>query len=59
MNTSGQERPGRNEFAFESFDSETVGRIDSHLARAQETDDSTRKDFHLRHARQLLEATKE
>lgn len=38
------------------LDAESVERIDVHLERALQADEE--KDFHVRHARQLLEACK-
>jgi len=42
-----------------TLDPDSVERIDVHLQRALAVDDSERKDFHVRHARQLLEACRE
>ncbi|WP_135365774.1 hypothetical protein [Halosimplex halophilum] len=42
-----------------TLDPDSVERIDVHLERALETDDPDEKDFHVRHARQLLEACRE
>jgi len=38
------------------LDADSADRIDVHLKRALEADDDEEKDFHVRHARQLLEA---
>lgn len=40
------------------LDAETAERIDVHLERAQDATDTEQKDFHVRHARQLLEVRK-
>ncbi|WP_436908219.1 hypothetical protein [Halosimplex marinum] len=42
-----------------TLDPDSVERIDVHLERALDTDDTAEKDFHVRHARQLLEACRE
>lgn len=42
-----------------TLDPDSVERIDVHLERALDTDDTEEKDFHVRHARQLLEACRE
>jgi len=42
-----------------TLDPDSVERIDVHLKRALDTDDTDEKDFHVRHARQLLEACRE
>jgi len=42
-----------------TLDPDSIERIDVHLERALDTDDTDRKDFHVRHARQLLEACRE
>ena len=44
--------------ALGRLDADSVERIDVHLERALESDGAD-KDFHVRHARQLLEACKE
>ena len=43
---------------LESLDADTVDRIDVHLERALGAEGSE-KDFHVRHARQLLEGCRE
>lgn len=45
--------------AFGCLDPDTTDRIDVHLRRAVAADDDERKDFHVRHARQLLRAIEE
>ncbi|QPV64826.1 hypothetical protein I7X12_09575 [Halosimplex litoreum] len=42
-----------------TLDPDSVERIDVHLKRALDTDDTEEKNFHVRHARQLLEACRE
>lgn len=42
-----------------SLDEDSVSRIDVHLERAMHATDDDRKDFHVRHARQLLEACRD
>ncbi|WP_436929827.1 hypothetical protein [Halosimplex halobium] len=42
-----------------TLDTDSIERIDVHLQRALATDDTDEKDFHVRHARQLLEACRE
>ena len=44
--------------ALATVDADTVERIDVHLERALGSEGGD-KDFHVRHARQLLEACKE
>jgi len=44
--------------SLESVDADTVDRIDVHLERALGAEGGE-KDFHVRHARQLLEGCKE
>ena len=42
-----------------SLDDDSVERIDVHLERALHATDPEEKDFHIRHARQLLEACRQ
>lgn len=41
-----------------TLDADTVQRIDVHLERALHAEDTEEEDFHVRHARQLLEVCK-
>ena len=43
---------------LDALDSDSAGRIDRHLRRAEKAEEDDEKDFHVRHARQLLEACK-
>jgi len=43
---------------LESLDEETARRIEVYLERALAAEEATEKDFHVRHARQLLEGVK-
>jgi len=43
---------------LESLDEETARRIEVYLERALAAEETTEKDFHVRHARQLLEGVK-
>jgi hypothetical protein len=54
--SGGSEGPGP---GLGTLDPDSVERIDVHLQRALDTDDTEEKDFHVRHARQLLEACRE
>jgi hypothetical protein len=49
-------RRGDGGVTFESIDPDTASRIDAFLERALDADDPSQKDFHVRHARQVLEA---
>jgi hypothetical protein len=42
-----------------TLDDESVDRIDVHLRRASQAEDADQAKFHVRHARQLLEACKD
>ena len=42
-----------------TLDSDSVERIDVHLQRALAADSTDETNFHVRHARQLLEACRE
>jgi adenine C2-methylase RlmN of 23S rRNA A2503 and tRNA A37 len=42
-----------------SLDDDSVERIDVHLKRSLHATDPEEKDFHIRHARQLLEACRQ
>jgi hypothetical protein len=54
------ERPGGSAgLSLGTLDADSADRIDVHLKRALEADDEEEKDFHVRHARQLLEACTE
>jgi len=46
-------------FRPESIDSDTADRIDTYLARALAAQEAEQTDFHLRHARQILQAARE
>jgi len=41
-----------------TLDDDSVDRIDVHLRRASQAEDADQAKFHVRHARQLLEACK-
>jgi hypothetical protein len=43
---------------LEPIDADSADRIDVHLKRASYADDVDEANFHVRHARQLLEACK-
>lgn len=45
--------------AFGSVDAESARRIDAYLERAVAAENGSEKDFHVRHARQLLEACRD
>lgn len=47
------------ELPLGSLDDDSVDRIDTHLKRAIRADDIDKADFHVRHARQLLEVCRE
>jgi len=47
---------GTEAYSLGSLDSESVERIDVHLERALRAEDVDEARFHVRHARQLLEA---
>lgn len=49
---------GTQDLPLGKLDPDTVDRIDVHLERALHADDADDKDFHVRHARQLLEVCK-
>jgi|GEM_PF-1505661 len=49
---------GAAELTVGTLDSDSASRIDAHLKRALDADDESEKDFHVRHARQLIEACK-
>jgi hypothetical protein len=44
--------------AFDSLDEASAGCIEKHLERAMSAEDAKEKDFHLRHARQLIQGLK-
>ena len=44
---------------MDTLDPDSIERIDVHLQRALGAADSDEKNFHVRHARQLLEACRE
>lgn len=50
---------GSAEVALGTLDPDSIDRIDVHLQRALGAEDADEKDFHVRHARQLLEACRE
>ncbi|WP_123535354.1 hypothetical protein [Halosimplex salinum] len=55
-----QEKPGgTDEPSLGTLDHDSIDRIDVHLQRALAAEDGEKKDFHVRHARQLLEACRE
>jgi hypothetical protein len=56
--TTGSVRPSEG-MPLEPIDADSAARIDVHLERALAADDAAEKDFHVRHARQLLAAASE
>jgi hypothetical protein len=56
--TTGRVRPPEG-MPLEPIDADSVERIDVHLERALAAEDEAEKDFHVRHARQLLAAARE
>jgi len=46
-------------FPMDTLNSDSIARIDEHLQRALSASETGEKDFHVRHARQLLEACRE
>ncbi len=50
---------GSGEVTLGTLDPDSIDRIDVHLQRALGAEDTEEKDFHVRHARQLLEACRE
>jgi hypothetical protein len=50
---------GHTDFSLESLDEPTAESIRIHLDRALAATDGDTKDFHVRHAQQLLEAATE
>ena len=60
MTGQSQRAPKRGtEPSLGSLDDDSVDRIDVHLERAIEATDDAESDFHVRHARQLLEACRQ
>jgi len=47
------------EIPLDTLDPDSIERIDDHLQRALDAVETGEKDFHVRHARQLLEACRE
>ncbi|MFB6087477.1 MAG: hypothetical protein ABEJ85_03060 [Haloarculaceae archaeon] len=47
---------GRTDFSLDSLDADTADCIGRHLDEALAADDADAKDFHVRHAQQLLDA---
>jgi hypothetical protein len=55
-----RERPGVTPTgSARTLDFDYAERVDTYLERAQAADDPAEKDFHLKHARQLLTACRE
>jgi len=45
--------------SMNTLDPDSIERIDEHLQRALEATETGKKDFHVRHAKQLLVACRE